>query len=78
MMLLAMKTLNVNGAFRSIHCQSLKVIYCLSNCRLSSHSLIGLVLLESVNKSSVRMSVIINAPLSFTVSLHDPINTISF
>ena len=40
MMLLATKTPNVIGAFQSIHCQSLKVVYCLSNCQLCSHSLI--------------------------------------
>ena len=51
MMLLATKTPNVIGTFQSIHCQSLKVVYCLSNCQLCSHSLIvTVVLLESVNK----------------------------
>lgn len=68
MMLLAMKTVNVICTFRSVHCQSLKVIYCLSNCQLCSHSLIGLVLLESANRSSVRTSVILLMPHSHSVS----------
>ena len=68
MMLLAMKTVNVICTFQSVHCQSLKVIYCLSNCQLCSHSLIGLVLLESANKSSVRTSVILLMPHSHSVS----------
>ena len=37
-MLLAMKTRNVIGAFRSAYCQT--VVYCRSNCQLSGRSLV--------------------------------------
>ena len=35
-MLLAIKTRNVIGAFLSVYCHSLTVVYCQSNCALST------------------------------------------
>ena len=35
------KTLKVIGAFRSVFCHSLTIVYCWSNCRLSSNSIVN-------------------------------------
>ena len=39
-MLFPLRALNVISAFRSIFRYSLTVVYCLSNCRLSSHFIV--------------------------------------